>query len=385
MNRAKMKDKPQMKVVKKLNYFDYAATSPMREEALTMYVRVAREIYGNTQSLHDVGTHAASLLTKCQQFWGSQFGSSGEGVFFTSSASEANQLAIRSLVKGKKGTILASPLEHASILIVLGELVEEGYEVKWLSLDEDGTVSIPSLYGLLSEDTLLIITQWVNSETGIIQPVDEILQAAKDFSVPVHCDAVQGFAKLELPTWISEVGSLVLSAHKFGGPKGCGIAWINPKRHWSPVYPGATHQSGFRAGTLDLPAIASATIAGELALNEQPQLLQNIQSLHQRLVEELPSRIYMVGNTSPKSPYILGLLGLGVDGQHAMLEANRARIALSTGSACKIGHGEAMSALTSLGYPTDVARQFIRISLGYLTTEQELTILILWIKEFVGK
>jgi len=380
MNREKMKDKSQTKVVKKLNYFDYAATTPMRVEAIEVYSKVARHYFGNTQSLHDQGTSAMGLLQKCKGVWGELWDVDPDSIYFTGSASEANQLAIQSLVKEKKGRILVNPLDHASVLTVLGELQQQGYQVEWLPLLPSGQLALDKLTELVDTDVLVIICQWVNSETGIIQPLQDIVKIANTFDVPVHCDAVQGFGKYAMDSWTKELGSLVVSGHKFGGPKGCGVVWMNPKNHWQSLYEGTTHQNGFRAGTLDLPSIAATTEAATLAVKEQSKLLEQVTSYYQQLRSALPQNLLVVGEQAEKSSYIMGILGFGIDGQHTMLEANRNQIAFSTGSACKIGHGEAMSALTTLGYASDEARQFVRISFGYQTTQKEVHQLVDWLK-----
>lgn len=346
-----MKDKSQMKVEQKLNYFDYAATSPMRQEAIDTYVQVVSQHYGNTQSLHDIGTGAADVVSACQTFWGEHFGDP-EGIFFTANASEGNQLAIRSRVKGRKGTILCNPLEHASILSVMGELMHEGFEVKWIPLDERGVVSLHALTQLLSEEVLLVVVQWVNSETGIVQPVEEVLDLCHAHAIPVHCDIVQGFGKLPLPAWLNKTASSVVSGHKIGGPKGCGMTWMNPRYHWLPFYEGTTHQRGFRAGTLDVPAIAAMTVAAQLALKEQPDLFLKA-TLWERLIrDQLPEEVEVVGKDAVRSPFILGLLGWGRDGQHIMLEGNRAQFAFSTqGVPVKLDTGKRCRHFIVLGIP----------------------------------
>lgn len=379
-----MKDKSQMKVEQKLDYFDYAATSPMRSEALETYRYVATHHFGNTQSLHDVGTGAADILRTCKTFWGELYGQS-EGIYFTGSASEGNQLAIRSHIKGKKGTILCNPLEHASILTVMGELQQEGIVVKWIPLTPTGQIDLQRFETLLIEDVLLVIVQWVNSETGIIQPVSEVIERCKARSLPVHCDAVQGFGKLAFPAWMRDTASSVVSSHKISGPKGCGMTWMNPRYHWLPLYVGTTHQQGFRAGTLDVPAIAAMTAAAELAIKEQPQFILKAISWEKCVRKQLPDDLVIVGEQAERSPFIVGLIGWERDGQYTMLEANRSQFAFSTGSACKIGHGEAMSTLTSLGYPEDVARQFVRISFGRETTDEAVQRLTDWLHRFVVK
>lgn len=376
-----MKDKLQSKVVKKLNYFDYAATAPMRDEALEVYSEFAKMNFGNTQSLHDVGTRAAQVVAACQQFWGRQLGGDSSGVFFTGNASEANQLAIRGFVKGKSGKILACPLEHASVLTMLGELQAEGFEIEWMKLTPSGEVDLEAVARQIDSSCLLMICQWVNSETGIIQPVEQLVKLAATYKIPLHCDAVQGFGKCSLEKWTSEVASFVVSGHKFGGPKGCGVVWMNPAYHWQSVYSGTTHQQGFRAGTLDVAAIAATTRAAELALLEQKALYQRVKELHDVIHKSLPDEIEVVGSRTKKSPFILGVLGFGVDGQHTMLEGNRRGFAFSTGSACKVGHGEAMSTLTSLKYSQDEAKQFVRFSFGHQTTQEQVNQLTQWLQQ----
>lgn len=366
--------------MEKLNYFDYAATSPMRDEALEIYMEFAKKHFGNTQSLHDVGTQAAQVLGACRQFWGHQLGGDPSGVFFTGNASEANQLAIRGFVKGKKGKILACPLEHASVLTVLGELQTEGYAVEWMPLTSSGEVDLLAVEQQVDAACILMICQWVNSETGIIQPINQLLKLAATHNIPLHCDAVQGFGKCALENWTSKVASFVVSGHKFGGPKGCGVIWMNPSLHWQSLYAGTTHQQGFRAGTLDVPAIAATTRAAELALQEQQQLFQAVKKMHDLVQKSLPTEMEVVGSRAEKSPFIIGVLGFGVDGQHTMLEGNRRGFAFSTGSACKVGHGEAMSTLTSLGYSQDEAKQFVRFSFGRQTTREQVDQLAQWLQ-----
>ncbi|MGE6489008.1 IscS subfamily cysteine desulfurase [Paenisporosarcina sp. NPDC076898] len=356
-------------------YLDTAATSPMRKEAITAYVDAATKAFGNTQSLHDAGSTAADYLASCKQMWGQFLNGRADGVFFTANASEGNQLTIRSLLRGRPPEykdIVTTKLEHASVLTTLNELEKEGYQIHYMPVDKYGVIDMQAFELAVSHRTALVIMQLVNSEMGAIQPVAECAAYSKKYRVPIHCDIVQGFGKIPVDVRSLNVTSAVCSAHKIGGPKGVGIVYIDPSVHWESVYEGTTHQNGFRAGTVDVPAIVAATIAAKYALAEQEDAFLRANEIQDFLLNHLPEGVQLVGNTETKSPYIQGLILAHVEGQWLMLECNRRQIAISTGTACKIGFGEAVSAMSAIGYETDMARRFVRISFNYQTTVEDI-------------
>jgi cysteine desulfurase len=352
-------------------YLDSAATSPMRKEALDAYIEAATSAFGNTQSLHDDGSTAADYVCACRQLWGRFFNGRAEGVYFTANASEGNQLTIRSLLRGRPPEfkdIVTTKLEHASVLTTMHELEKEGYRIHYIPVNIFGVIDIPAFEQTVSHETALVVMQLVNSEMGAIQPIEACANYAKQLGVPIHCDIVQGFGKIPLDVITLGVTSVVCSAHKIGGPKGVGIVYIDPSVHWESVYEGTTHQHGFRSGTVDVPAIVAATIAAKYALANQQDAFQQAMKLQDYMSANLPEGVHQVGSISTKSPFIQGLLMPHVEGQWMMLECNRQQIAISTGTACKIGFGEAMSAMSAIGYESDVARKFVRISFNQQTT-----------------
>lgn len=357
------------------SYLDAAATVPMRKEALQAYLETAESAFGNTQSLHDAGTEASNYMEACRRIWGQLLNVRQDGFYFTGSASEGNQLAIRSLLKGRPDhcrTILTTKLEHASVLGVLHELEKEGYKIRYLPVNETGNLEMDTYEQAVTEETALVIMQLVNSEMGAIQDVASCANYAKRFGVPLHSDMVQGLGKLPVDLKESGVASAVFSAHKVGGPKSVGIVYLDPALHWQPVIEGTVHQNGFRAGTLDVPGIVAAAIAAKHAVAEQPENRRNAEKLQALLLGLLPATILSAGDRSTKSPFIQGLLLPHVEGQWMMLECNRHQIAISTGTACKIGAGEAMSAMLAMGVESDAARKFIRISFFRETCEADI-------------
>lgn len=355
-------------------YLDSASTSPMRKEALDSYIEASQSAFGNTQSLHDYGTKAADYLASCREMWGRYLNVRGNGIYFTANASEGNQLAIRSILRGRPKEyrkIITTKLEHSSILTTLHELEKEGYQIQFIPVDSYGVVDMNQYQQALDQSTALVVMQLVNSEMGAIQPVAKCVEKANHLGIPVHCDIVQAFGKIPVDVSVLGVTSVVCSAHKIGGPKGVGVVFINPAIHWKSVYEGTTHQSGFRSGTIDVPAIVAATIAGKYAMHEQNQAFEQATILQSFVLSHLPKEVQLVGNSLVKSPFILGMILPHVEGQWMMLACNRRQIAISTGTACKIGFGEAMSAMSAIGYESDIARRFVRISFTKQTTIQE--------------
>jgi len=355
-------------------YLDSASTSPMRQEALDSYIEASQSAFGNTQSLHDYGTKAADYLASCRGMWGRYLNVRENGIYFTANASEGNQLAIRSILRGRPKEyrkIITTKLEHASILTTLHELEKEDYQIQFIPVDSYGVLDMDQYQHALDQSTALVVMQLVNSEMGAIQPVEKCVEDANRLGIPVHCDIVQAFGKI--PVDVSSLGatSVVCSAHKIGGPKGVGIVYIDPAIHWESVYEGTTHQSGFRSGTIDVPAIVAATIAGKYAMAEQYQAFEQASALQNFVLTHLPKEVQLVGNPPVKSPFIIGMILPHVEGQWMMLACNRRQIAISTGTACKIGFGEAMSAMSAIGYESDIARRFVRISFTKQTTIQE--------------
>lgn len=355
-------------------YLDTAATSPMRKEAIDAYIEAAKTAFGNTQSLHDTGSTAAEYITSCKQMWGNFFNGRAEGVYFTANASEGNQYTIRSLLRGRPSEfrdIITTKLEHASVLTTMHELEKEGYRIHYIPVDLFGVLDLKEFERTVNQKTALVVMQLVNSEMGAIQPVKACATYARQFGVPIHCDIVQGFGKIPLDLTNLGVTSAICSAHKIGGPKGVGIVYIDPAVHWESVYEGTTHQNGFRGGTVDVPAIVAATIAAKYALADQQDAYQQAACLQDFVSYNLPEGVQLVGNVETKSPFIQGLILPHVEGQWMMLECNRQQIAISTGTACKIGFGEATSAMSAIGFESDVARKFVRISFNPHTTLSE--------------
>ncbi|OIJ21947.1 cysteine desulfurase [Anaerobacillus alkalidiazotrophicus] len=353
-------------------YLDYCATTPMSDSALEVFIKASKEFYGNPSSLHDVGTKAKSLLEQSRKAIASCVNTEAKGIYFTGGGSDSNNLAIKSLVKGKKGHIITTSIEHFSVLNTFTQLEEEGFEITFLDVDKYGVVSLDTVKQAIKDNTVLVSICYANSDIGTIQNISQIGAFLKDENILFHSDCVQAFGKIPIDITSLNVDSISLSSHKIYGPKGVGAVYISPKVSWKPVIPNTSHESGFRAGTVNVPAIASfAQAAIEICENMEVEQLR-LKQLSQQLLSLLSNNCVthsLIGHPDERLSHHLSLRVHGIEGQYTMLELNRKNIAVSTGTACKVEGQNASKTMLQLGYKKDASRELIRISMGKHTTE----------------
>ncbi|MDF0726783.1 IscS subfamily cysteine desulfurase [Cytobacillus sp. S13-E01] len=359
-------------------YLDYAATTPMRDEALQVYSDVAKKMYGNPSSLHDIGTKAKNLLEGCREELALLLNADTKGIYFTSGGSDANILAIQSLISAnrKRGNqIITTQLEHSSILNLCKRLEGDGYIVTYLHVNSHGEVDLDELENAITDQTILASIHHVNSEIGVIQPLKQISAILKKHNIIFHSDCVQSFGKLPLDVIDIGVDSISISSHKIYGPKGVGAVYINPIVKWQGQFPFTTHEGGFRPGTVNVPGISGFVTAAQLIYNEMTSEQSRILELRKRLIDGVENLNYpfeMLNDSFKQLPNILGLLLIGIEGQYTMLECNRYGIAISTGSACQVGQQTPSKTMLAIGKSPENAKQFIRLSFGKYTTTDDI-------------
>ncbi|WP_040207814.1 IscS subfamily cysteine desulfurase [Neobacillus jeddahensis] len=353
-------------------YFDFAATTPMDYEAAEVYIKVATEIFGNTSSLHDIGGQAQTLLENCRKELAALLDVDKKGLYFTSGGSESNFLAIEALLSSplKNGKhIIAGMAEHSSVHGVLTRLERLGYEITLLPFNSKGLIDQEQLINSIKPETILVALQHINSEIGTIQPIKEMAGFCKANRIHFHSDFVQSFGKINLKKITPIVSSFSFSGHKIYGPKGIGGVYLNPSIPWKPFFPDGSHESGFRPGTLNLPAIAAMTIAAQKIIRNMEEDLSKFKSKRKAFIEALEPiknrvKVYQADDDS-QLPTIIGMRITGIEGQWLMLECNRLGFAISTGSACQIGMQTPAKVTKALGLNDEEATEFIRISLGH--------------------
>ena len=359
-----------------LKYLDHASTTPLDEDAAKMFIEISTKYYANASSLHDMGDSARKILENCRNEWGQLLTVDKSGIYFTSGGSESNHLILHSLLLSKKQTngkhIITGMAEHASIHTTMNLLEKQGYEITSLPLQENGLINLNMLKKAIRKDTVLVTIQHINSEIGAIQPIEDIGALCKKSSILFHSDMVQSMGKVDISEITKFVDALSISSHKFYGPKGVGIAYINPSISWYPYYPQTSHENGFRPGTVNTAGIASMTVAAQKACLNQGEEKERLFHLRSVLKERINHPSVEILECENQYPGIIGMLVKGIEGQWLMLEANRKGFAISTGSACQVGKQAPSKTMKALGLSDGAAKEFIRISLGKENTEEDI-------------
>lgn len=361
-----------------MKYFDFAATCPLNKEAAEAYIKASTEYYGNSNSLHDIGNQANSLLENCRDQWSKMLKVSSDGIYFTSGGSESNFLGVQALISStqKKGKHIISGLaEHSSIIGNLKRLEREGYEITLLKLNEKGVMDLDDVRKAIREDTILITIQHGNSEIGTLQPLKEVHSLAREHNILLHSDCVHTFGKMDLKEISHLVDSLSISGHKFYGPKGIGVLYVSPKIAWTPFYDGVSHEKGMRPGTVNVPAIVAMTVAAQMVEDKRESHHLHYRKLREtflKTMEDVQTEILVYNfEENVQIPSTVGMRAIGIEGQWMMLEANRKGFAISTGSACHVGMLTPSNTILALGVKDKEAKEFFRVSFGIETTIEE--------------
>ncbi|KZE72411.1 cysteine desulfurase [Paenibacillus jamilae] len=366
-------------------YLDYAASTPMCDEALHIYSVLNKEMFGNASSLHDAGGQAAYTLDYSRQRMANMIGGQPEGIYFTTGGTESNMLIVQSILNGlpqhKKHWIM-SALEHHSMYNLAKMLEQQGYELTIVQPDQEGRITREVLIPHLRANTGLVSVQHANSETGLIQDLAALSPLLHERGIMLHSDAVQTFGNVHIDVEVMGVDALSISSHKVYGPKGVGAAYLKPGTPWRSVYPDTLHEHGFRPGTVNVPGIAAFVAAAEMMTEQMEMHQERYATLRKYFIAKIQEKSiplhWIVQENEKKAVlhHIVGCFFDGYEGQYVMLECNRSGVCISTGSACAAGHHEPSPALQALGASGREALQFIRISFGRTTTIEELNVLV---------
>ncbi|MGE6629084.1 IscS subfamily cysteine desulfurase [Bacillus sp. NPDC077027] len=360
-------------------YLDYAASAPVSKEALQVFQELSLTCFGNASSLHDAGGKANDILSYSRNALATMLDGEPSGVFFTSGGTEANLLAIQSIINGlpaNKRHFVTTKMEHPSIHYAVDVLTKHGVTVSLIEANDQGFITEDILEEALLPETGLVSIQHANSETGIIQPLARLSPLLKRKGIFFHTDAVQTFGKI--PVSIKELGvdAISISGHKVYAPKGAGAVYIAPEVPWKSLYADTVHENGFRPGTVNVPIIGSFIAACEQTMKKLEEEIHSTQLLREYMIRNIHDRNlpirYIKGEHIDVLPHIFGCFFEGFEGQYVMLACNRQGICISTGSACASGYHHPSPAIKALHMTDRDALQFIRISFGRHTSEEEL-------------
>lgn len=357
-----------------LIYLDYSATTPVNKEVLETFNKVTLDYFGNPNSSHKLGIEAIELINRSTNQVASILGISSTEIIYTSGATESNNTAIKGIAlkyqnRGKH--IITSPLEHSSIYGPLDYLKTMGFEVDYVNLKEDGQIDLNHLKNLLRDDTVLVSICSVNSETGVVQPIQEIADILKGYKKCFfHVDATQSLGKHQFS--LDGVDLASFSAQKFYGIKGIGFLYCREGIVLEPLIHGGKSTTIFRSGTPATALIVSMAKAVRLACDGLENKYNYVKGLNKYLKENLEKIEGVYINSTEKSiPHILNISVIGIKPDTFMNALEQHNIYISSQSACS-GNNKVSKAVYSLTNDEKRASSSLRISLSHLTTKDEI-------------
>ena len=369
-------------------YLDHAATAPPAREVLEATWPYQTQVFGNPSSAHEVGRAARAGLDAARAQVASVLGCRPGEVVFTGGGTEADNLAVVGIAtaSARGRHLVTTAVEHPAVLETCRALARRGFELDVVGVDGDGLVDLEELERVLREDTALCSVMLANNEVGTVQPLAEVAALCRAVGAPLHTDAVQAAAHLDLGVDALGVDALTVSAHKLGGPRGAGALFVRGAVPLEPVLHGGGQERGRRSGTVDVAGAVGTATALRRAHDALPGEAQRLAALRDRLVEgvlEAVPTARLTGHRSRRLPGHASFCFAGVGGETVLLELEARGVVCSSGSACAADSDDASHVLLAMGLSPDLARTAVRLTMGERTTEDDVEVLLELLPEAV--
>ena len=368
----------------KVVYLDSAATTPVDPAVFEEMRPYFTERFANPMTFthSSVGELAHTAVEEARERVASLIGSKPDQVVFTSGGTESDNWVLKGAVERasrerlhKPGHLITAEFEHHAILHSALALQRQGYEVTFIKVGRSGIVDPDDVRRAMRPNTVLVSIMHANNETGTIQPIAEIARVAHDGGALMHTDAVQTAAHIAVDVNALGVDFLSLSGHKFNGPKGVGILFVRDHESLYPFIDGGGQEWGLRGSTHNVAGIVGLGKAAQLGKQRLPGELTRLTALRNRLYDKLASRIDRIapnGDMRQRVPQNLNIRIEGIDNEPLLLAMNEAGIIAAGGSACNAQETLASHVLTSIGCDLKEAKSSIRLSFGYMTTDNDI-------------
>ncbi len=368
-------------------YLDNSATTKLDPRVLEKMKPYFDSKYGNASSIHAMGQENHIVLTKCKEEIAKLINGNPESIIFTGSATEANNMIIKGVAEKNKESysakatetpgkhILISTIEHPSVKKSAEYLKSQGFDIELIPVNSDGLVELDQVKKMIKPETILISVMTINNEIGTIQPIKQIAEFAKKNNILFHTDAVQAVPYVDLDVKGWGVDFLSLSAHKFNGPLGVGIAYLADRRSVTPLIHGGGQEYGVRGGTYNIPGIVGMTEALKLAYAEKDEYINQVSDLTQYLwkrIQEEIDDVSLNGSTEHRTPNNLNILFKRIEGEAILMDLSVKGINVSTGSACSAENLRPSSVLSKIGLEDNDLNSNIRFTLGKFNTKEEI-------------
>lgn len=365
-------------------YLDNSATTRCSDRACQLMVDLLTKDYGNPSSLHMKGIEAERFVETAKKKIAKTLRVSEKEIIFTSGGTESNNLAIigAAMANRRAGNhIITTSIEHASVENPMEFLKEQGFEITYLSVDENGIISLEELEEAVTEQTILVSMMQVNNEIGAIEPVAEAAELIKKKNPDtlVHVDAIQSYGKMYIYPKKLGIDMLSVSGHKIHGPKGSGFLWVKEKTKLKPLILGGGQQKGMRSGTENVPAIAGLGEAAEEIYENLDEKRAHLYGLKQRFIDgiEKLEGTHVNGKTGEDSaPHIVSVSFEGIRSEVLLHSLEDRGIYVSSGSACSsnnhAGKQKGSKTLRNIHLKENLLDSTLRFSFSVHTTEEEI-------------
>jgi len=372
-------------------YLDNAATTKLDPRVLKAMTPYFTSNYGNASSIHSLGQKNNLVLEQTRREIAKTLGGEAAGLIFTSGASESNNFILRGIMRANQSKgkhLLVSAIEHPSVYQTARFLQKDGYEVGFIPVKNDGQIDLVALKKLLRSDTVLVSVMAVNNEIGSVQDLKAIAKIVHASGAYFHSDIVQAIPYLKIDLEKMGIDLASLSAHKFYGPKGVGLAYVRPGLKIEPLISGGEQENGGRAGTYNLPGIIGLAEALKIAYRERTAYLPKVKKLRdyfwQRLQQEIPD-IKLNGNLKKRSENNLNIRFGKIEGEAILMDLSTQGIYVSTGSACSAHNLKSSYVLSAIGLADYDLNSNIRFSLGRYNTKKEIDFTVAALKKTVKR
>ena len=372
-------------------YLDNNATTKVDEEVVKAMIPYFSEYYGNPFSLHLFGNETGLAVIQARQTIADILKAKPNEIIFTASGSEADNLAIRGIAKAYKHRgkhIITSTIEHPAVKNTFMDLMEDGFEITMVPVDENGVMIMDEFKKALREDTILVSVMHANNEVGSFQPIEEIAKITKERKIIFHVDAVQTMGKVEIYPEKMGIDLLSFSGHKFHAPKGIGVLYKRDGVRLARIITGGNQEGKRRPGTSNVPYIVGLAKALQMAVANMKEEWNREETLRDYFEDEVSKRIPEIkinGKGARRLPGTSSITFKYLEGESMLLNLSLKGIAVSSGSACSSDSLQPSHVLLAMGVPAEFAHGTLRFSLSKYTTKEEIDYTIESLVEIIGK
>ena len=372
-------------------YLDHASAMPMDPRVLKFAQRYLQKNYGNPSSLHAAGLTAKQAIeearTKIAEFVNAE---NEKTIVFTGSATESNNLAIRgtALRNSREGNeVLASAIEHISVLNPMKELQKQGYSFHRVPVDKTGMIDLENLKTIITKKTIVTSVMYGNNEIGTIEPIKKISEIVHEKGHYLHVDATAAAGRIPIDVQDDGIDLLTLSSNDLSGPQGAGALYIKPGVKLQSVLPGGGQERGLRSGTENVFAIAGMGEAARLAHLEMNEESNRLRTIRDTLIKQLLTieETYLTGHPTKRLPHHASFRFSNIEGESILLNMDMYNIQVATGSACSSKTLEPSHVLLAIGLKHEEAHGSMVMTLGRSNTMDQVPQVVTAVQETVHR